>query len=52
MIQPLRRQGRSIFKRLSSSNISHSEHGFHFENHRVEDVGIFINKFLIFINLI
>ncbi len=37
LLQPLRRQGKWVFKRLSS-NHGHSESGLHFENHRVEDV--------------
>lgn len=49
MLQPLRRQGRSVFKRLYSTNHGHSEPGLHFENHRVEDVRIFGDEILIFI---
>lgn len=48
MLQPLRRQGRSFFKRFASSNQAHSESGLHFENHRVEDVRIFKNKYKIY----
>ena len=46
MFQPFRRQGRSVFKRLSSTNNGHSEPGLHFENHRVEDVKIFGDEIL------
>ena len=48
MFQPFRRQGRSVFKRLSSTNNGHSEPGLHFENHRVEDVKIFGDEILFF----